>query len=251
MATDGRGASGTSPPPGRRQPPTSSVEDHEVDFSGARGSRTRGTVTSSSVSVATSDGRDAPQPHAEGGEEGSDFVSGEVDFDDFEDFDDEGFDVVEEMDVPGHDEWPDDHVSNGLRAASTSCSSGASGHSFFKPSCLDSHSSITETTTAKSKLSLKQQKSAKVRVCEVEQSETVERRESQRVRNPPVATVKPIQQRQLPQSIQSSSTSPMFLGESELFEEPVTLRSVYEVENNSWKHQPFVKIKVGCHWNPL
>ena len=117
-----------------------------------------------------------------------------------------------------------------------------------------SHSRV-ESDIPKSKLSLRQQKSGKTRVCELEHRGRGERRESltQQTRNPPVASVKPIQQhrqQRLPRNNEEkqygvvAASSSSMLTESELYEEPVVLKSIRDVENNSWKLQPFVKIKV-------
>ena len=240
--------SGSASASRRRQLPTNPVEGHEVNFNSTRSRPGRGAASSSGVLEAVSGEQVTPQDNSVnvGEEEVSEFASGEVDFDDFEDFDDDGFDAVEEMDVPGHDEWPDDNVSDVVKEESTSCPSGASRSPLLIP---PQSGSRTESTTSKPKLSLKQQKSTKMRVCEME-SGVSERRENERGRNPPVASVKPIQQQKqlFPQSSRPSfSSSPKFLSESELFEEPVTVRNVFEVENHPWKLHPFVKLKVHVY----
>ena len=214
-----------------------------------------------------------------GGDGGaSELVDGEVDLENFEDFDDDLYDEMEMeieggggklADTPGHREWPLDNDSQndfqlqGRNAGESNfsikrntCSSetvGVGGN--LERSASHSHSSRVESDAPKSKLSLRQQKSSKTRVCELEHGGRGERGESQRrMKNPPVASVKPIQQRrqqQLPQDREKqrgsvAAPSCRVLTESELYEEPVVLKSIPEVENNSWKLRPFVKIKVGC-----
>ena len=157
----------------------------------------------------------------------SDFVTEEVDFDNFEDFDDDDscLDGVEEcMDIPGHEEDIDPSTTG------------------FGTSYPCSHSRM-DPVAPKSKLSLRQQKNSKLRVCEVEQAVS-ERKEIQGVRKPPVASVKPIQQQPTHGRLEQSSTIASLLTEEELYEEPLLVRGVPEVEGNSWKLHPFVKIKV-------
>ena len=195
----------------------------------------------------------APQGSSVGAaDDGLGFVDGEVDFDDFEDFDDDDDDGLREMqeavDVPGHEEWPEDNSLDGsrlhqLEAMANAEKDAASTSNRECATTFNTHTSVmTNSVTSKSKLSLKQQKSLKTRVCEVEKGG-----ENQQVKKPPVASVKPIQQ-QFSQHERNQSMLPLSLtdqlSESELFEEPVLLRNLPEVERNSWKLQPFVKIKV-------
>jgi hypothetical protein len=175
----------------------------------------------------------------------------------------------EVADIPGHHEWPldnddsqndfqlqeQDMVRESFSAVKTNtCSSEITGRAGNLERFTSSHShSRVESDAPKSKLSLRQQKSSKTRVCELEHGGRGERRENQRTRNPPVASVKPIQQQrpqqqlprneEKPRDIAVASSSSM-LTESELYEEPIVLKNICEVENNSWKLQPFVKIKV-------
>ena len=204
------------------------------------------------------------------GDDVSELVGGEVDLDNFEDFDDnlcdDGMETEGEgsrIDVPGREEWPQDDSQDDFELQqhdvvkerdihfstmkkNSACSSRTNNRaSTSKAADLDisasrSHSRM-ESGPPKSKLNLRQQKNNKTRVCELEQGG--ERRESQRARNPPVASVKPIQQR-LPQERVVASSSSIMLTESELYEEAVVLRNISEVKNNSWKLQPFIKIKV-------
>ena len=196
------------------------------------------------------------------------FADGEVDFEDFEDFDDDdcglggGVEGMEdEIDVPGHEEWEEDDPINyspveqcgaeeevnafntapDTVTVSSSIGPGGYGSSYSESSSIASHSRETSFLAPKSKLSLRQQKSSKTRVCELDRV-FGEGRGKERAKNPPVASVKPIQQR-LPHSEEKQPSSSL-LTESELFEEPVVVRSVFEVENNSWKLHPFLKIKV-------
>ena len=201
-------------------------------------------------------------------------VDGEVDLDDFEDFDDDLYDEMEmEMegeggegiDIPGHHEWPMDNDSDSdfqlqeqdavnKNYSSTMKKQTHSSETRGEISAAHSHSRM-ESDAPKSKLSLRQQKSGKTRVCELEHGDRGEKRESQRSKNPPVASVKPIQQQQQPQELPQNkekqddiivaAPSSGMLTESELYEEPIVLKSIPEVENNSWKLQPFVKIKVS------
>ena len=249
-ATTEHSTSGSTSAPGGRQPPTitNPLESREVNYNSTR-NRTGGGATSSSGTLEAVKGEQVtllaiPDGHRVGDEGVSDFVSGDVDFADFEDFDDDGFDAVEEMNLPGHDEWPDEHISDIVKEESTR---GAGRDPFLIPPQSDSHSTRTESTTNKPKLSLKQQKSTKMRVCEMEPGVSG-RRENERGRNLPVASVKPIpqQKQQFPQrSIEPSfSSSPKFLSESELFEESVTVRNVFEVKSHPWKLHPYVKLKV-------
>ena len=214
-----------------------------------------------------------------GGSGVSELVGGEVDLDNFEDFDDNLYNEMEmemEMeveggggevtDIPGHHEWPQDNDSQNdfqlqeqdavkenfsNMKKNTSETIGRTGN--LETSASHSLSRM-ESGAPKCKLSLRQQKSSKTRVCELEQGGRGEKRESQRVKNPPVASVKPIQQQQqqqrkqqLPQNREKQHVvvpSSSMLTESELYEEPIVLKCIPEVENNSWKLQPFVKIKV-------
>ena len=207
----------------------------------------------------------------------SELVDGEVDLNNFEDFDDNLYDEMEIegegrggeiADVPpGHHEWPldndsqndfqlqqeQDTVKENFSTMETNTEIiGGAGN--LERTTSHSHSRV-ESGAPKSKLSLRQQKSAKTRVCELEHRGRGERRENptQQTRNPPVASVKPIQQhrqQQLPRNDEEKqygvvvASSSSMLTESELYEEPVVLKSIREVENNSWKLQPFVKIKV-------
>ena len=210
----------------------------------------------------------------------SELVDGEVDLNNFEDFDDNLCDEMEiegegrggeVADVPGHHEWPLDNDSqndfqlqeqdtvkeNFSTMKTNTCSSeiiGGAGN--LEGTTSHSHSRV-ESGAPKSKLSLRQQKSTKTRVCELEHGGRGERRENltQQTRNPPVASVKPIQQhrqQQLPRNDEEKqrevvvASSSSMLTESELYEEPIVLKSIHEVENNSWKLRPFVKIKVDC-----
>lgn len=213
----------------------------------------------------------------DGGGDVSELVGGEVDLDNFEDFDDNLYDEMEMemgvggevLDVPGHHEWPQDNdsqndfhlqvhsivkenfsttVKKTTRSSETFGRASKAGN--VEVSTSQSHSRM-ESIAPKSKLSLRQQKRGKTRVCELERGGGggERRRESQRTKNPPVASVKPIQQQPLPQSkvkheVVASSSN--MLTESELYEEPIVLSSIPEVENNSWKLRPFVKIKVQC-----
>ena len=210
-----------------------------------------------------------------GGGDVSELVGGEVDLDNFEDFDDNLYDEMEmememeieggegEVDIPGHHEWPQDNSSqnefqlqeqdavkeNFSNMKKNTCSSETICRMGNLETSASNSLSRMEFAAPKSKLSLRQQKSNKTRVCELEQGGRGERREIQRVKNPPVASVKPIQQQQqqLPQKREKQhvvAPSSSMLTESELYEEPVVLKSIPEVENNPWKLQPFVKIKV-------
>ena len=208
-----------------------------------------------------------------GGGGGSELVGGEVDLDNLEDFDDNLYDEMEMetegagevLDVPGHQEWPQDNdfqlqehdaVNEDFSTKATHSSEtfgreSNTGKLEVSTSC--SHSRM-ESSAPKTKLSLRQQKSGKTRVCELDQGGGGERRESQRVKNPPVASVKPIQQQPLPQKkVKHEVVAPSssMLTESELYEEPFVLSSIPEVENNSWKLRPFVKIKVQLYYGSM
>ena len=170
-------------------------------------------------------------------------ATGEVDFDNFEEFDGntDCLDGVEEMDesfdIPGDDEWTEEPAGNEATSFSARCRTSCS-----EISHLHSHSNLKiEAVVPKSKMSLRQQKSAKLRVSEMGSDS----REMQCVRNPPVASVKPIQlQIPQPSGEQQTSSCTDVLTEAELYGEPVLVESVSDVEDNSWKIQPFLKIMV-------
>ncbi len=207
----------------------------------------------------------------------SELVDGEVDLDNFEDFDDNLYDEMEMegeggegevADIPGHHEWPldndsqndfqlqeQDAVRENFSAVKTNiCSSEITGRAGNLERFTSSrYHSRVESDAPKSKLSLRQQKSSKTRVCELEHGVRGEKRENQQKRNPPIASVKPIQQQRPQQPLPwneekqrdvAVASSSSMLTESELYEEPVVLKNIREVESNSWKLQPFVKIKV-------
>lgn len=174
----------------------------------------------------------------------NEMVTGEVDLDNFEDFEDNSdcLDGVEKMDecfdIPGHEEWTEEPTGNDFSDDSATSYNAGYRTSYSENSHLHSHSHLKmESVAPKSKLSLRQQKSEKLRVCEM----VSDSREMQCVKNPPIASVKPIQ---LQARGEQTSSYTDVLTEAELYEEPVLVGKVSEVEGNSWKMQPFLKLKV-------
>ena len=251
---DSSAALTTAPHP---TPTPSLTRSHSENADSARSSVAIATPPAPPPTVTEREG--APRrSSARTSEEVVDFVEGEVDFEDFEDFDDDdcgGGDVErmeEEMDVPGHEEWEEEEeeddpinyspIEQQLTASSSTRLPGGYGPSYSQTSNVGFSNRMEYAIAPKSKLSLRQTKSSKTRVCELEPVVS-ERRGKERARNPPVASVKPMQHQPLPQSSDKMPSSSL-LTESELSEEPVVVRSVFEVENNSWKLHPFLKIKV-------
>lgn len=215
-----------------------------------------------------SEQRNAPpsqrRTSAEVDDEISQFIAGGVDFDNFEDFDeDDCSDPAENMeqelvDVPGHEEWPEDDPINyspveesrdvgfadNNRISSNTAGSSSSKEVvalYSETSNLHFYSRV-KPVALKSTLSLRQQKSGKTRICEIERSGDSKRKETRQI-----AMVKPIiqQEQPTPAAADREKQPPsLLLTEMELSEEPVAVSTVAEVERNSWKLHPFLKIKV-------
>ena len=250
---------------------TSSVYD-STSISGARNSSGD---SGQEQTVAQRSSYDVISNRGIGSEGVPELVGEEVDFDNFEDFDDNLSDEVEEMetvgregeviDIPGHHDWPrdDNELQQGdvekecdidfstVRTTARPSETTVDQASEAKNLEISTHSGMEPGRgTLKSKVSLRAQKSGRTRVCELK-SAGGERGESQRVKNPRIASVKPMRLPQHPiprgeeeREVADVSSSSAMLTEFELYEEPIILNSISEVENNSWKSRPFVKIKV-------